>query len=67
MIRSIVRLGAVLGVVGGTFLLSPDSGLRLFSLIPVGTEPAYAIPENQILEKLFRFQFLRLLIPREPL
>ncbi|SKB12048.1 Tic22-like [Planktothrix sp. PCC 11201] len=52
MIRSIVRLGAVLGVVGGTFLLSPDSGLRVFNFIPVGTEPAYAIPESQILEKL---------------
>ncbi len=52
MMRSIVRLGAVLGVLGSTFLLSPDPGLRLFSSIPVGTQPAYALPENQILEKL---------------
>ncbi|WP_254174526.1 Tic22 family protein [Planktothrix pseudagardhii] len=50
--RSIVRLGAVLGIVGSTFLLSPDPTLRWFASLPMGTQPAYALPENQILEKL---------------
>ncbi len=50
--RSIIRLGAVLGIVGSTFLVSPNPALRGLSFFPVGTQPAYALPENQILEKL---------------
>lgn len=50
--RSIIRLGAVLGVIGSTFLMTPDPTLRLFGSVPLGIQPAYAIPQEQILEKL---------------
>jgi hypothetical protein len=49
--RSIIRLGVVLGIVGSIWV-SPNPPLRWFSSLPVGTQPAYALPENQIMEKL---------------
>lgn len=50
--RSIIRLGAILGVIGSTFLVNPDPTLRLLGSVPIGIEAAYALPQDQILEKL---------------
>jgi nickel transport protein len=52
MMKSLIRFGVVLGLLSTNLFLSPSLPSRLFGSSVLGTPPAIALTESEILEKL---------------